>query len=130
MNGLRFAPMLVALLPSAAIAQAAVTGPYVALGGGIDLLQNEFEKPLQPGAPTARTYTFGPGAATDLSVGFGFGDGFRVEIEGDFASNHVHGVEAVGPERAGGLERQYGGFANVFYDLSLPSQRLFENSCV
>ena len=119
MARLLFSTVLAVLLPGAAVAQSAVVGSYVALGGGVDLLQNEFEHPLQPGSPTDRTYTFDPGPAADLSVGYGLGDGLRLEIEGDFANNHVHGVEADEPERAGGVERQYGGFGNVLYDLPL-----------
>ncbi len=108
------------LLPTAAAAQP-VRGPYVDLGGGVDLLQNEDVRPSGFG-PAPRHYSFDPGGAADAAVGYGLGNGLRIEIEGDYAYGHVHGVELPEPsagERAGGHQQQYGGFANVLYDLDL-----------
>ena len=93
-----------------------VTGPYVSLGAGVDFLQNQpITYPPQFGTPT-RTYKFDPGFAGQVSGGWGFGNGLRVEIEGDYTNNHVRETGNVVPLRAGGHEQQYGGFANVLYD--------------
>ena len=98
-----------------------VSGLYVGLGAGVDLLQDEIVKPANSLGPLARSYKFDPGPAVAASLGYGLGNGIRVEVEGDYADNHVRGVRLGQPERAGGSERQYGGFLNAFYDLSLHS---------
>ena len=91
------------------------------MGGGVDLLQNENVRPSGFG-PTPRHYSFDPGGAPEAAVGYGFGNGLRVEAEGDYAFNRVHGVELPAPsagQRAGGHQQQYGGFANILLDLDL-----------
>ncbi len=102
-----------------ALAAAPVLGPYVSLGAGVDFLQDQSFSPHDGYGPLARQYTFDPGVATQASIGFGLGNGLRLEIEGDYADDHVRGVHLSIPERAGGYEQQFGGFANVLYDLPL-----------
>ena len=113
-------------LPAAVAAQP-VAGPYVSLGAGVNLQQNDIVTP----APILHTdysnvvYKFHPGFAGKVSAGYGLGNGLRAEIEGDYLDNVVRGGEVVSPDgannprRAGGLEQKYGGFLNVLYDLSL-----------
>ncbi len=104
--------------PAIAYAQP-VSGPYVQLGGGVDFLQNVQVRPSGFG-PAPRDYTFDPGGSALAAAGYGFGNGLRIEAEGDFAFDHVHGVELApqyATERAGGHLQQYGGFGNVLYDL-------------
>ncbi len=96
-----------------------VSGLYVGLGAGADFLQNEIVKPADGFGPTKRSYKFDPGLAVAGSLGYGLGNGLRVEVEGDYADNHVRGVKLGAPQRAGGSERQYGGFLDVLYDLNL-----------
>ncbi len=105
-------------LTNAARAQP-VTGPYVSLGAGVDFLQNQPityapQFPIQ-----GRSYKFDPGPAGQASIGWGFGNGLRVEIEGDYTNNHVREAGNPVPIRGGGYEQQYGGFANVLYDFRL-----------
>jgi outer membrane protein OmpA-like peptidoglycan-associated protein len=121
---MRLIPVLVVMVcavPRLAAAQP-VTGPYVNLGLGLDFLQNESLTPDDATAPLARSDKFDPGFAASASVGYGRGNGVRVEIEGDYANNRVHGVQFSLPARAGGNQQQFGGFLNGFYDfdLSLP----------
>ncbi len=107
-------------VPLAANAQA-LSGPYVSLGGGVDVLQNENVQPDGIG-PNPRSYTFDPGGAAEASLGYGFGNGLRVEAQGDYADTHVHGVlipVQFQGLRAGGFQQQYGGFGNVLYDFRL-----------
>ncbi len=113
-------------LPAVAAAQP-VAGPYVSLGAGVNLQQNDIVTP----APILRTdysnvvYKFHPGFSGKVSAGYGLGNGLRAEIEGDYLDNVVRGGEVVLPDgvntprRAGGLEQKYGGFVNVLYDFSL-----------
>ena len=104
--------------PALAVAQP-LTGPYVNLGAGADFLQNEIFEPYDGYGPLKRSYIFDPGVAGEISIGYGLGNGLRVEIEGDYSNNRVRGVHLSVPERAGGNEQQFGGFLNAFYDFNL-----------
>ncbi len=103
-------------LPVAAFAQP-VEGFYLGGAAGADLLQNQIFNRTFP--VNKRTYTFDTGFAANVSLGYGLGNGLRLEIEGDYADNHVRGVKYLFPERAGGHEQQYGGFVNAIYDIDL-----------
>ena len=121
MRKLLWGGAVLAGLPVSAAAQP-VTGPYVSLGGGVNLQQNEIRLG-SINAPVKAVYTFHPGFAGAASVGYGLGNGLRLEIEGDYLDNVVRGGKTVSTEtlayRAGGVEQKYGGFANVVYDLNL-----------
>lgn len=82
-----------------------MTGPYISLGAGMNLLQNEVAVP--------RSRTFDPGFAVQSSIGYGFGNGIRAEIEGNYLRNQVR------VPRQTGQQMQYGGMANLFYDFDL-----------
>jgi len=108
-------------LPTIASAQP-VTGPYVSLGAGVDFLQNEVTRPASPffsGPAQSQNYRFAPGYAGEVSVGYGLGNGFRFEVEGDYANNHLNSVGNATPVRSGGYVQQYGGFVNGIYDFDL-----------
>ncbi len=68
--------------------------------------------------PTPRSFTFDKGLAGQAGVGYGLGNGFRLELNGDYTYNHVHGAKAAFPLRAGGTEEQYGGFLDGIYDFN------------
>jgi outer membrane protein OmpA-like peptidoglycan-associated protein/outer membrane protein W len=103
-------------LPLAAHAQP-VTGPYVSLLGGTSILN-----------PTNYNYN-----ATDFGgkvlykedyagaggIGYGFGDGFRVELGGDFIRNTAHKFDANDGSsgRLSGAEQKYGPMLNIYYDI-------------
>jgi outer membrane protein OmpA-like peptidoglycan-associated protein len=106
-----------ALFPGLAAAQP-VVGPYVSLGAGVNLQQHEIVKP-DPlvGFDDNHWYSFDTGATGQVSAGYGFGYGFRAEVEADYFYNTVsgHGVNN-GPATVDGKEQKYGGMANVLYD--------------
>jgi len=105
------------LLPCLAAAQP-VAGPYVSLGGGLNLQADDIVAPTPGVFPGPISYHFDPGFAGQVSAGYGVGNGFRAEIEGDFLTNHVKSVSGPSyPARAGGYDQNYGGMANVLYDL-------------
>lgn len=110
-----------ALVPACAWAQP-VSGPYVSLGAGVNLQQNEIiDAAPAVGIFRDREDSFHPGFAGQASLGYGFGNGLRVEVEGDYLDNVVRGQTVAGVSsdiRAGGVEEKYGGFANVLYDFS------------
>jgi OOP family OmpA-OmpF porin len=103
------------VLPSFLAAQP-VSGPYVNLGVGLDLLSHEIIQPA-PGLEPERSRIFDPGFAGQVSLGYGFGNGLRAEIEADYAYNHLRKLEfPTGPREAGGSQQQYGGMVNALYD--------------
>ena len=112
------------LPPLAARAQTAasqpLSGPYVSLGAGANFLQDEILDPSARLRLPQQTAVFDPGFAGEVSLGWGFGNGLRAEIEGDFLDNHVRKVDSPAPRRAGGTEEQYGGMVNVLYDFDVP----------
>jgi outer membrane protein OmpA-like peptidoglycan-associated protein len=107
----------VTFLPCLALAQP-VVGPYVSLGAGVNLQQDEIIKPdaLIP-VYGDHHYSFDTGFNGQISAGWGFGYGFRAEVEADYFTNSVdgHGPGSV-PETLGGTEQKYGGMANILYD--------------
>ena len=114
------AALALAALPRLAAAQAA-TGPYISLGAGVDFLQDEIVKPYDGTVPAKRAFRFDAAPAGDVTLGYGFGSGLRLEIEGDYAYDRLSGVRF--PDGASGdavgHEEQFGGFVNVAYDLNL-----------
>ncbi len=108
------------LLPALAAAQSA-PGPYVSLGAGVDILQNEIAKPDGTDGVPKRSFRFDPGGAGNVAFGYGFGNGVRLEIEGDFADTPIRGIKFPDgtPGHAIGEEPEYGGFANLAYDFNI-----------
>ncbi len=115
-------PLAAALLaaPLPVLAQP-VAGPYVSLGAGVGLQQDEVALANRSlGRPFNNFWSFDPGFSGQVSAGYGFGNGLRAEIEGDFLSNAVSGyTPSAGPRQAGGTGQKYGGMANVLYDFRL-----------
>jgi len=113
--------------PVAAMAQP-VDGLYVAGGAGASIEQNEHVKSLtvpqvRPGvnlgSPDKR---LSDGFSGVGSVGYGFGNGVRVELEGNYGDNGLHKVAGFGGTRvfnAGGDQDRYGAGVNAFYDFDL-----------
>jgi OmpA-OmpF porin, OOP family len=109
-------------LPVMAIAQP-VSGLYVSGGIGADLPQNTYFSPSTPVAGATRLKTednlgfMGLGA-----VGYGLGNGFRFEVQGDFARNGVQNILQRGfPTTTSGTEHTYGVMANALYDFDIGS---------
>jgi len=96
-------------------------GTYISLGAGVGFQQNEIQLANPPfGAGYNTRWSFDPGFSGQASIGYGFGNGLRAEIEGDFLSNTVRGFGPVFPShRAGGSEEKYGGMVNALYDFHL-----------
>jgi outer membrane protein OmpA-like peptidoglycan-associated protein len=109
--------MLVAVAGVAANAQP-VTGPYVSIGGGGNLLQDERTK-LDDNFPAGR-FQYDIGAAGVAAAGYGFGNGFRVEVEGDYRFNALRQFEGTSfPTAAGGHQTNYGGMVNALFDMDI-----------
>ena len=112
-----------ACLMAPALAQP-VTGPYVSLGGGGNLLQDEAirENENFPGSKLR----FDVGEAGVAAAGYGFGNGFRVELEGDYRQNDLqHLLGTTFPTAAGGNQTNYGGMANAFFDMDVGANWIY-----
>ena len=134
-------------LPMAAIAQRApngmfdnfrlapqqtVTGLYIGAGAGVNFLENStlnsnstLANSLAPRGISGRGQAiFDAGFVGVFSIGYGFGNGFRVEAEGNFRQNDIDkvgGFRGAGfTNTAGGMQRSYGAMANALYDFRIP----------
>ncbi|WP_428392134.1 OmpA family protein [Lichenicoccus sp.] len=94
-----------------------VTGPYVSLSGGVTFPQDQTLNFAPQLGVRDRWVSFSPGFAGQTSLGWGFGDGLRAELESNYLNAHARGVSFPRTYRVGGYEQQYGGFLNVLYDL-------------
>ncbi|MGC9270517.1 OmpA family protein [Acidiphilium sp.] len=111
-----------AVLPIAAQAQP-VTGPYVSAGLGYNMLNSQKVKSYSiAGVSTnlGAKALFSNGFTGEASIGYGFGNGFRVELEGDYFNNQVHKLDAGGSQFvASGNEKKYGAMVNALYDFDI-----------
>ena len=108
-----------------------INGVYVGLGAGANLLQNEQLRSASPGFGQSLSGThlrFDPGYRALASVGYGFGNGIRVEVEGDYFHNGISGLGGStgaisgrglpsGTFTARGDEEKFGGFVNALFDI-------------
>ena len=116
--------------PIAAKAEA-ISGLYIGAGAGANWLQNEKVKSVgfpEAGIPQTRISGVNnsdtkiktdTGFVGLFSIGYGFGNGLRVEVEGNYRTNKFNGIKGGGLggfTSAGGDERKYGGMVNVLYD--------------
>jgi outer membrane protein OmpA-like peptidoglycan-associated protein len=116
-------------LPAAVQAQP-VSGIYIGGGAGWNGLGSLDGKNLVvPGTATfngldtpvtGAKYNQSSGFVGLASVGYGFGNGLRAELEGNYRNNHAH-LDSGGSfgVQGGGTVQQYGGFVNAFYDFYL-----------
>ena len=108
-----------------------VTGLYVAGGAGLNWLTDSDGGNLQSfidstdinpnnlGLTPSGGFnaSFDLGFAGVLSIGWGFGNGLRLEVEGNYRQNDVDKVTATGfGGVSGGTARSYGAMFNVLYD--------------
>jgi OOP family OmpA-OmpF porin len=120
-----------AVLALPALAQAQpITGLYLGAGIGGNYLdksdvtgQSAADKAaLQNAFGTSNLSTeFAWGYAGVLSLGWGFGNGLRAEIEGSYRQNDVSDVKAGNAAQSGntGTASSYGAMLNVLYDIDL-----------
>lgn len=124
----RSAILATALLvtPLAAMAQP-IEGLYVGAGAGLHAPQNPRVTPLGSGfGPGHFSLDEGYGFNTNLAVGYGLGNGFRFEIEGDFMRSDIRHLQGTRfPTVASGHVRTWGVMANAIYDLDVGSPYIF-----
>ncbi len=138
---LRNALLAATVLAAPVLAHAeAVNGLYIGAGAGANFLQNETingisvpaagNAQLSPGLFAGNRARFDTGFVGLASVGYGLGNGLRVEVEGSYRQNKLNGLGVTrsngnifnsGFTRtpgtgAGGDEQKYTGMVNVLYD--------------
>jgi OOP family OmpA-OmpF porin len=121
-----FAAVAIVALPVMAQAQP-VSGPYIGAGVGANWLQDtNLNGSVNNAAGDKLSVDFEVGYVGVLSLGWGFGNGLRAEIEGSYRSNDVSDVREGGASVANrgsgtGTAVSYGAMANILYDFDLGS---------
>jgi hypothetical protein len=102
-----------------------VSGVYVGLGGGGNFMTDQkLSNTLNLGGIVSSS-TVRPGFDAGVvglgSVGYGFGNGVRVEVEGDYRYNTIGSIRQGGSSSTdgGGREQKYGAMANVLFDMDI-----------
>ena len=121
------ATMLAAIGWQCGAAQAQpISGIYIGAGGGANFLQEEQARLDINGRPQSSGHAkFDTGVVGLGSVGYGFGNGLRVELEGDFRLNRRDEPNGTVLTSRGGYERKYGGMVNAVFDLDIGSPYVF-----
>jgi outer membrane protein OmpA-like peptidoglycan-associated protein len=105
-------------LPIAAKAQP-ISGLYVGAGAGVNIMQDEDIKAINGVHTSGLNLDTNLGAAGVASVGWGFGNGFRAEMEFDYRYNGYDKVTGTGTSgHIGGSEQKFGPMVNVLYDFN------------
>ncbi|MGG5822773.1 OmpA family protein [Falsiroseomonas sp. HW251] len=106
-----------------------VRGVYIAAGAGVNWLN---DTPISSsgslstalglaGSSTSGNVEYDVGWVGVVSLGYGFGNGVRVEIEGNYRQNDVSKISGFNGQTSNGSGRanSYGVMANAFYDFDL-----------
>ena len=106
--------------PMMAVAQP-ITGLYVGAGAGLHAAQDPKVTALGRGFGTGRVQLNEDfGFNSNLAVGYGVGNGFRFEIEGDFARSDLrHVLGTPFPTTSSGTIRTWGVMANAIFDMDV-----------
>ena len=102
-----------------------VSGLYIGAVGGANFKQQEQVRVSIPGAPGPRygRSGFDTGYVGIASIGYGLGNGLRLEAEGNFRRNdYGHGTADFATS---GHERKYGAMVNALFDLDVGSPYVF-----
>ena len=107
-----------------------VTGLYIGGAGGANFMQDERVKStLLNGVTTPSKVRIGfqSGVTGIGSIGYGLGNGVRLEIEGNYRYNRLDRFYGVAPayRSVGGREQKYGPVVNALFDLDIGSPYVF-----
>jgi OOP family OmpA-OmpF porin len=95
-----------------------VDGVYVSLGLGANFLQDQHLYSMELAGQQTSRFTgqasFDTGFVGLVSVGYGFGNGLRAELEGNYRYNKVSSLP--GATAFQGSEQKYGAMLNLLYD--------------
>jgi outer membrane protein OmpA-like peptidoglycan-associated protein len=98
-------------------------GFYVGLGAGLDFLNDIGTTSAPPQAlnvPSANIVSTNPGWGVLGSAGYGFGNGFRIEVEGNYRQNQTREWKGTPfPTTSSGTNQQYGAMLNALFDFDI-----------
>ena len=100
-------------MPLTATAQP-VTGLYIGGDAGVNIMQEEHSTRSTSLGSSGADLKTRVGPAVSAIFGYGFGNGLRAEIEGDYRYNTFDGASF--GNAAGGQEQKYGPMVNLLYD--------------
>ncbi len=104
-----------------------VTGIYIGASGGANFLQRQRTDSFRQGNTVTigtGSVGFDAGVVGVASLGYGFGNGLRLEVEGDYRNNRL-GQARGNAGFSGGREQKYGPMANVLFDLDIGSAYIY-----
>ncbi len=115
-------------LPACVLAQP-IQGLYIGAGAGGNYLQQE-KVLASPGLGLAqKNFATDIGGVGVGSVGYGFGNGLRIEVEGDVRHNRVRQISGFvngsGPTASGGDQFSFGGMVNALFDMDIGQNWLY-----
>jgi hypothetical protein len=113
---------LVALLATASLGAHAQPFQGFYVGGGAGYTLSPAIGAQTPSGFTGDQLRRNDGFAGLGSVGYGFGNGFRVEVEGNYRQNGLRGLSGTAaPTSAAGTLQGYGVMGNVLFDMDVGS---------
>ncbi len=107
-----------------------VSGLYIGAGGGANFMQDERIKSVRAITgvlPSRARIGLDAGVVGLGSIGYGFGNGVRVELEGNYRNNQFNrscSLSLLGPA-TNGREQKYGPMVNALFDLDIGSPYVF-----
>ncbi len=108
----------IAAAPLAAHAQT-IDGLYISLGAGLNIMQNESVTSVGGTPLNGVNLNTKLGGVVVPAIGFGFGNGFRTELEFDYRYNGLNSVSIPGASTSvSGSEQKYGPMVNLLYDFT------------
>ncbi|HUB11397.1 MAG TPA: OmpA family protein [Acetobacteraceae bacterium] len=112
-------------MPLAAIAQP-VSGLYISGGVGANLPQNTDMVPSTPVDRASRlTLKNNVGVTGIGAIGYGLGNGFRFEVQGDFTRQGVNELQTPFASATKGIQHTYGVMGNALYDFDIGSPWIY-----
>jgi outer membrane protein OmpA-like peptidoglycan-associated protein len=115
----RYALLAATMLGAPTALAQPISGPYISLNLGAGYLQDQTLKTYTVtgiGTEVSGQVRTNVGGLASASVGYGLGNGLRIELQGDWGSDKLYHF---GNGDAGGYQEQYHGFVNALYDFDL-----------
>lgn len=121
-------PVLVLAVCAMPLRAQPVRGLYVSGGGGVSFNQGQQINPVRfwPNSPhdgqllTGGKMLYNPGYGVQGAIGYGLGNGFRIEIQGLMTKNEFNNIKNAAFQNSGsGHQMVYGGFANAYFDMDI-----------
>lgn len=110
--------LLAAVLPAGGAHAQPVKGLYASGAGGASFNQDQTVR-LSPVFPSGRDH-YDAGVTGIGAIGWGLGNGFRVEVEGNYRNNRLQQFRTSSfPSSTGGRQQQYGVMANALFDMDI-----------